>query len=76
MYYIEILENGEIVSFGESTSVDLALKNTKNILLEITEREYKLISACRGNPRRGISVLHGIEDKITNYLEYLNSVKA
>jgi hypothetical protein len=68
-YYLEILKNGEIVSFGESSSIDLALKNTKNILLEITENQYKMTVACKGKLSKGINILDGLENKIIKYLE-------
>jgi hypothetical protein len=68
-YYIEILNDGKIQSFGSSTSVDLALQNTKGKLLEITEQQYAMVAACKGKLSRGINILDNIENKIIHYLE-------
>jgi len=66
--YIE-LKDKEIVSYGETTSMDLALSKTEGTVMEITEAELALVSACHGVLSIGQMMLDGIIKKIQRYYE-------
>ena len=66
--YIEI-KNKEIVSYGESTSVELALSKTSGTVMEVTELELALVSACRGNLGYGGWILGSLVEKIDKTAE-------
>lgn len=67
-HYIEI-KDGKIISIGEASSMDFALQNTKGTVLEVTEKEHAMLSACRGDIQKGIFILHGLINKIANVEE-------
>lgn len=66
--YIE-LKDKEIVSYGETTSMDLALSKTTGTVMEITEKQLAFITACHGDLKFGRAVLNTIEIKIQKYYE-------
>jgi hypothetical protein len=57
-YYVELdnfnKKDFSILSYGQSSNIHLALKNTKGLIKGITELEYYLLSACKGNILNGI----------------------
>lgn len=67
-YYLEI-KDGAIISYGESTGVDQALLKTEGAVMEITQKEYALVSACRGNIGAGRNTLRNLDDKIKRKTE-------
>lgn len=69
-YYIDLDSDGNIKSYGESTDIDSALSKASGIVAQVTEAQYKLISACRGDIIRGIKLLTDVHDKIHKCEEY------
>ena len=68
-YYIEIDDNGIILSFGETTNIDSALVKTENIILQLTQQEYMIINGCKGNIGRGKYLLDNVQNKINEYFK-------
>lgn len=62
-YYIEI-KDGKIASYGETIGVNEALQKTGDQVIELTEAEYKMVSACRGILERGKGLLDQVKHKI------------
>lgn len=67
-YYIEI-KNKKVISFGEATSFTSALLNTTGTIMQLSEREFALVSACNGMLLHGAQLLNNLENKIQNYDE-------
>lgn len=63
-YYIELDNEFKIKSFGESTSMDSAFAKTQGKIKEITQQQYLLLSACRGNVDKGIYQLKELKKSI------------
>jgi len=71
-YYIEIKDKS-IISFGESTSPDGALKATEKTggeIKQITEQGYNLVRACNGNLAGGAGILLALKDVVTSSTEF------
>ena len=61
--YIEI-KNKKIISYGQTTSVELALSKTSGSVAEVTEKELALVTACDGNLEMGLFVLENLSNKL------------
>jgi hypothetical protein len=68
--YIE-LKDREIISYGKTTSMDLALLKTTGTVMEITEKQLAFVSACHGDLNFGDAMLKGIVNKIERYYDDL-----
>jgi hypothetical protein len=66
--YIELDNDGNIVSFGDSTSMELALQDTKGKVLQLTDMEYLLVDSCHGRLYRGISTLTTLQRRIRDVI--------
>jgi len=64
--YIELVD-GEIVSYGESTSQEFALSKTTGTIMQITENEFALLSACSGNIESAQRTLSRLKARIQGY---------
>ena len=64
-YYVELdnfdKKDYSILSYGESTDIHLALKSTKGLVKDITEKQYYLLSACKGDIAKGIYRLQELD---------------
>jgi hypothetical protein len=63
---MELDEKENIISFGNATNMETALKNTKQSIVQLDSSQYELLSACRGNIKEGIFKLKGIQSKLND----------
>lgn len=63
-YYFAEVKDGKVFSLHDSTSLDLVFRNSDGLLVDLTEYEYWMLSACRGDIAKGISSLREIKAKI------------
>ena len=71
-YYVELDDYQDkdyhVISYGGGVGIgDLratALRHTNGLIVEITQEEHDLLSACKGNVQNGIRKLHDLQNKI------------
>lgn len=68
-FYFAGIINGKVAEFNDATSLDLILRNTEGLLVELNEEEYTLLRACHGDIKRGLSRLVQIQHKIDQAIE-------
>jgi hypothetical protein len=67
-FCIEVdIENGKILSFHEMFPGIKDLKKTDSQIINVSEKEYKAISACNGDIETTINVLLNVKRKIIKY---------
>jgi len=75
-YYAELTNDGNnmfsIVSLGyvpREEYPERVLRTTKGVIREITEKEYYLLSACKGNISQGIYLLANLQEKLGRFAQ-------
>lgn len=69
MYCFIEIKDKEIVSYGETTSVELALSRTTGKVMEITEKQLALVTACHGDLKFAQGMLGNLEYHIEQLYE-------
>jgi len=62
-YFAEIKENS-IFALHETTSLDIKFHDGDGTLIGLSEQEYDLIKACRGDIDTGIALLVKLDERI------------
>lgn len=65
-YFFAEIKDKQVIALHESTGLDLVFRQSDGILVELTEKEYNLLKACRGDIVQGILSLRKVQDKIFN----------
>lgn len=65
-FYFAEVKDEKIFALHESTTLDLIFRDSDGLLIELNEQEHRILTACKGDTDKGISMLMKVSERIKN----------